>query len=212
MDASIKTLEKRATLHYEGDPGTHLSIVCSGLLKAEQTTSTGKKVILALYTEGDVVGGEILGADRATYQDTVSALCDTTLTLIPKQSIPVDGVTRRLLGQFRETKTVRVDSYYPVRTRICRLLLNLGARFGSLNNGVGHLDLPLSHEDYAAMIGASRVFLTTTFNELKERGALTRRGRVYALDTHKLAEIGGQSCPPDAADSYPGAQRARGLG
>ena len=211
MDASIKTLKKRGTLHHEGDPGTYIGIVSIGLLKAEQTTNMGKKIILELYTEGDIIGGEVLGAEQTTYQDTVSALTEATVTLIPKGSVPVNGVTRRLLGQFRASKTVRVDSHYPVQTRICRLLLSLGARFGSLKDGTVHLDLPLLHEDYAAMIGASRVFLTNTLSELKEKGALTRSGRVYALNLPRLAEISEQGCHLSAAETYASTHSARHL-
>jgi CRP/FNR family transcriptional regulator len=66
-----------------------------------------------------------------------------------------------------------------VEIRIAKLILRLGARCGRRAGGVIHLDLPLTHQEIAEMVGTTRQTVTSALTRLKRQGALS-------IDTHRI--------------------------
>jgi len=64
-------------------------------------------------------------------------------------------------------------------TRIAKLILRLGARYGRREGRVIHLDLPLTHQEIADMVGTTRQTVTSTLSRLKKQGVLS-------IDTHRI--------------------------
>jgi CRP/FNR family transcriptional regulator len=77
-----------------------------------------------------------------------------------------------------------------VNTRVTKLLLRLNARYGRPHqNGGSLLDLPLTHQDMADMIGTSRQSVSTAIAHLRQQGLLTTTGhRLCLTDPARLAE------------------------
>jgi CRP-like cAMP-binding protein len=46
--------------------------------------------------------------------------------------------------------------------------------------------VPVTHETLASMIGASRVRVTSTLNQLQREGLLAKRGRLLVVRTERL--------------------------
>src|SRR2546427_395254 len=63
--------------------------------------------------------------------------------------------------------------------RIAKLILRLGARYGRRERGVIHLDIPLTHQEIADMVGTTRQTVTSALSRLKRQGALS-------IDTHRI--------------------------
>ncbi|MFN2348829.1 MAG: Crp/Fnr family transcriptional regulator, partial [Thioalkalivibrio sp.] len=66
-----------------------------------------------------------------------------------------------------------------VESRVIKLLIRLAARYGTTQaNGVCHMELHLTHQEMADMIGTSRQSVTTVLNMLKRQGlvAVGRHG------------------------------------
>ena len=66
-----------------------------------------------------------------------------------------------------------------VDTRIAKLILRLGARYGKLEGRVIHLDIPLTHQEIADMVGATRQTVSGTLSRLKKQGVLS-------IDMHRI--------------------------
>jgi CRP/FNR family transcriptional regulator len=77
-----------------------------------------------------------------------------------------------------------------VNTRVVKLLLRLNARYGRpLETGGSLLDLPLTHQDMADMIGTTRQSVSSAVAQLRQQGLLTSSGhRLCLTDPERLAE------------------------
>jgi CRP/FNR family transcriptional regulator len=77
-----------------------------------------------------------------------------------------------------------------VSTRLATLLLNLGDRFGSQENGAGTvLQVRLTHQDLANMIASTREAVSKVMSEFQRDGHIETRNRQIAiLDRASLME------------------------
>lgn len=181
-----------AQLCRKGDVGRSIYIVEEGLLKAEQYTESGKVVLLELYSAGDVIGCELFQNDITVYQNDISVLVSARLKAVPSDAAHQQNdkvLVSQICHQLWRSHRARVEHQYPVPVRVCRLMVELGLRFGHVRGEQISLALPLSHESYAAMVGTSRVSLTQVMNQLDKRGALSRSGKTYTFNPSKLKQI-----------------------
>ncbi|MGD8560526.1 MAG: Crp/Fnr family transcriptional regulator, partial [Gammaproteobacteria bacterium] len=59
-----------------------------------------------------------------------------------------------------------------VASRVMKLLLKLGKHYGKIVDYGVCLDIPLTHQEMADMIGTSRQTVTTVLGDLKRRGMI----------------------------------------
>jgi CRP-like cAMP-binding protein len=66
-----------------------------------------------------------------------------------------------------------------VDTRIAKLILRLGARYGRREGAIIHLDIPLTHQEIADMVGTTRQTVSSVLSRFKRDGVLS-------IDTHRI--------------------------
>jgi len=66
-----------------------------------------------------------------------------------------------------------------VNTRIAKLILRLSARYGTRVGKEIFLNIPLTHQEIADMVGTSRQTVTSTLSTLKKQGVLS-------IDNHRI--------------------------
>ncbi|REE88561.1 CRP/FNR family transcriptional regulator [Paenibacillus taihuensis] len=59
---------------------------------------------------------------------------------------------------------------HSLRRRVLHLLSTLSAQFGIIQDGYALIDLPLSHQEIANMLGASREAVSNLMSELAKEG------------------------------------------
>ena len=68
-----------------------------------------------------------------------------------------------------------------VTSRVIRLLYRLGGLYGkSVNNGL-RIDLVITHQEMADMIGTSRQTVTTVLGDLKRKGLIETEQRMIVI-------------------------------
>jgi CRP-like cAMP-binding protein len=72
------------------------------------------------------------------------------------------------------------------RPRLQHLLLKLADNLGEPTQEGTVIRVPVTHETLANMIGASRVRVTSTLNQLQREGFVVKRGRFLVVRTEKL--------------------------
>jgi CRP/FNR family transcriptional regulator len=80
-----------------------------------------------------------------------------------------------------------------LRKRLALELLNLADRFGKRHNGGVRIDLPISHELLAAIVGASRQQVTEYLNEFDREKIISRERRRIIIDPKRLRAIASAS-------------------
>jgi CRP/FNR family cyclic AMP-dependent transcriptional regulator len=182
----------------EGEPATHLLILMSGWVKVTTVTRDGRELILALRGHGDIIGelGEVSGYRTASVQaiDQVQSL------LIPNERFSAFLETHPDAGRaFRQVMTQRwgeANSTLLSRftttgaQRLAGLLLDLAERHGIPSFGQVDIELPLSQEELASLVGASRSTLTRAYDSWRHRGFIRTSYRHIAItDVDGLRKI-----------------------
>jgi CRP/FNR family cyclic AMP-dependent transcriptional regulator len=191
-----------ATLCTEGEPSTYVFILLSGWVKVFTVTREGRQVIEALRGAGEIIG-EIAGQVTGYRTANVQAI-GTVRTLI---------VGARELGEFFDTHPAAARAHrramaerqrgdneqqrnlalYSGSQRLAGLLLDLAERQDAAADGAATAPLPLSQEDLASLIGASRSTVTRALRAWRDRRIIgTDPRHIEILDRARLAKMSGR--------------------
>jgi CRP/FNR family transcriptional regulator, cyclic AMP receptor protein len=179
----------------QGDPGTNLYLVESGLVKLCFVDDvTGREIILDLIGEREVFGelalldGEPRSADAVAVDPTSLLLLarDEFLRILharPRVATRlIEELSRRLR---RDAKLLQDASFRDVPARVARTLL----RLSQSTQGPGKGAIRLKQADLARMAGTTRETTSTVLREFEDLGYIERdtRGRVTVLQPEALS-------------------------
>ncbi len=218
-------LKLAARRHYErgefvfesGSPGNNVYILEEGRAKVFKLAESGREMILWFCFPGEIFGlAEISagGGNREVFaQVCTPALihCVSREAFVGFLSTHPDTAARvmdllacrmRTLGEM--LLNLASDD---VRTRLIKLLTRLCARYGQHDGGIHYLEIPLTHQDMADMIGTSRQTVTSEINHLKRLGLLDTAGHRVVIQDELLKD---PSLPFN--EQYEGTRTARDRG
>ncbi|HEX7022571.1 MAG TPA: Crp/Fnr family transcriptional regulator [Trueperaceae bacterium] len=195
QDYPSRELAKGDVLYRAGDPAEAAFYVEEGLLKQSIDLATGKERIVDLAGPGDIIG---LTPPLAYYQDGAEALSPR----VRVRALPSAGLNAELMEsvlvaaglQLARTRDALEDTELPVPARLARTLLRLGQRFGVVvEDEQVRLTLPLTHDNFAAMIGAARETTTAVLSEMRASGLIQgTRGR-YSFNRNQLSDFAAEA-------------------
>lgn len=185
------------TIMRQGEVAQHLFIMTSGRVKIVAGTPEGQSILLAVRGPGDVLG-ELSVLDGTPRSASVIAFEPVRALAIPTDAFrryltqhPL--VMLRLLQvlsqRLRRADDVIVEQGTTVtEQRVVRRLLQLAADHGEVSDdGSIRITLPLSQEDLAGWVGASREGVNKVLKVLREDDTIeTGRQRLTILDLDKL--------------------------
>ena len=192
-----------AALCMEGEPSTHVLILVSGWVKVITVTRDGREMLEALRGPGDVVGeiaGQVTGYRTATIRaiGTVRALIigagqfGEFLDTHPGAAQAHRRVMAEQQRIAQEARRNHVLASGP--QRLACLLLDLVARHGGAGDDAFVAPLPLSQEEIASLIGASRSTVTRALHDWRSRQIIrTSQRHIRILDQGRLLKIAGRS-------------------
>jgi CRP-like cAMP-binding protein len=159
-------------------------VVDSGFVIACAVPPAGdRRMILAVAT-----CGTLLPAPHAHEQ--LIALTETRLILLDealrRRLLELPGAAAAIVAALLESlrdRQVSLSHFATVKHvgRVREKLLQLGRAHGKVVNGGVRLDLPLTHELVAEMVGSARETVTWAFRELGREGLVVREGQRYRL-------------------------------
>jgi CRP-like cAMP-binding protein len=182
----------------EGDVASRAWLVRDGLVKIESSHPDGRSPILALRGAGELIG-EVGALDGGGRSATVTAVVPTSVREFSsdelREVVRADPDTAlaliaHLAARLREADRFRV-SYMgdDVPRRLAGCLCALADRHGRpTDDGLGReIDLPLSQEDLASLIAASRDSVARTLHGWRKRGLVTTgRRSIVIVDVERL--------------------------
>lgn len=171
-----------------GDPGMHVYFLESGRMKIWQPAGSGREVILWFCLPGEIFG--LAEVARGGGRVVCAQACESSLILTVSQEafrgfiasspkaalLSLQVLSARLRGLSDVLVNLVEDE---ADTRIAKLILRLGARYGRRDGRVIHLDIPLTHQEIADMVGTTRQTVTSTLSQMKKLGVLS-------IDTHRI--------------------------
>ncbi len=193
--SSSATYPKGAILFVEGQEARGAFVLCSGRVKLSTGSSHGKSVILRIAEAGEVVGlpGTISGKP---YEATAEALEPIQANFLPRQQFLQfmhqhgDAATRvaEMLchiyyATYQEVKYLGLSE--SAAEKLARFILDL-APPAKDEAGI-RIQLTLTHEEIAEMIGSSRETVTRLFASFKKDKLIEVHGSTLIIkDAHTL--------------------------
>jgi CRP-like cAMP-binding protein len=199
--AHLVSFEKDSTIFHAGEAADLVYIVIEGQAKLRYDASAGRSVLVAIAHPGQMLGvvepAWTVGPSREGQFFTAQAWPSCRVAIIPTARVlrslrklaPEQIV--RVLERRREEWTrlcCRLLEYLTmsVRSRLTHALGEVADHFGVADDRGRLIDLRLSHEDLAALVGASRPMVSKHLKELESEGALAREnGRFLLLSAAK---------------------------
>jgi CRP-like cAMP-binding protein len=194
--AAIEHFGADDVIFHKGDPGDRLYAILSGRVGINTVSRDGKEIILNILDPGEVFG-EIAVLDGKRRTAGALAMEPTKLVRIgraeflpflerhPRLSLRLIEV---LCERLRWTSNIIEDTIFlDIPRRLAKRLLTLIKRHGQpVENGV-KIDMILSQEDLAHMLGATRESVNKGHRALEERGVISRDGRYIVV--HDVASL-----------------------
>jgi CRP/FNR family cyclic AMP-dependent transcriptional regulator len=196
---SAATYPKGAVLFVEGQPARGVFVICNGRVKVSSSSAGGKVMIVRVVEAGEVVGlpGTISGRP---YGATAEVMEPAQVTFIKRDAF------LQFLRQHGEAAVkvaqLLTDIYEAAHQEVRTLGLSRSAseklaKF-ILDWSTGHaqgqdrLQLALTQEEIAEMIGVSRETVTRVLTEFKKKKVLALKGATLTiLDRTALEQLAG---------------------
>jgi CRP-like cAMP-binding protein len=203
---SVWRFQRREQIYAQGEASRDLYILLRGVAKLSGHNKAQQLVLMTLISPGELFGVSALLA-KAVHQFQCDAFTDCVVARIdPQQFVDIVlGVTladfqpfmRMLVSPSRELMTrYSMMLRLPVRDRLLAAFVELGSKLGTPNDRGTVLNVPLTHQDLADLIGATRTVITLQLRDLEREGAIIREGRRLILVPQKLSNEGAIDPPP----------------
>jgi len=185
------TVPRGSLILRPGDEAWALYLLKRGRVRIYKLYPDGRELTLAILGDGNVFGVTELAAQDSL--DIYAEAMDDVL-LCTMRRADVESLLRRhpevamrligLLSQRVHALEALVASlaHEDVRRRLLRLLLELSEDFGVADGEFTRVDVALSHEELATMVGSTRETVTATLSRLAQEGIVRTGRRAIALD------------------------------
>lgn len=179
-----KIIKKGETIFEEGESLKGVYCIKDGVCKLTKLSPNGKDQIVKLIVKGDLLGQRSLIGSETTNLTAV-ALNDMEVCFIPKDEIMNDlqrsrdfslDMLHHMAKDLKESDTVIVNmAQKSVKQRMAETLLLLHEKFGVDSEGM--LNLVLSREDYANLVGTATESAIRILSEFKREGYIATFGK-----------------------------------
>lgn len=187
---------KGSTLLNEGDVSGRVMLLGSGRVKICSFTADGKEVMLALRGPGELLG-DLSAIDGRPISATVCALEEVEVLALSASDFKeflasTPGAALKLLEliteRLRDADQKRGEfGALDAVSRVAARLVEMAERFGEETDEGLRISVPLSQEELAGWIGASRESVSKALQALKARGLIdTHRRGITVCDLEKL--------------------------
>lgn len=185
--------------HEESYPAG-LFCIRAGAVKLFKVAANGKEQIVRLASEGNILGYRaLIGGEQ--YAATAMAMEDSTICAVPRNIffdlVSTDAKLSARIMQLLTTELKMAEerivdiAHKSVKERLAEVLLLLVEKFGTKEDGVS-LDIRLTREELANMIGTATESVIRLLSDLKKSGAIDLEGKVIKIiDRKALIKLAG---------------------
>jgi CRP/FNR family cyclic AMP-dependent transcriptional regulator len=191
----VRVYRRNQIIFLEEETGNYMYLVLSGKVKVAKSSASGKETLLAIHRPGDFFG-EMSLLDGQTSPATVSAIEDSKIISVSaadfhkyllhneKVLLQIINVLCARLRQVWQTQSMS-SSTADVRIRMG--IHQLAQKHGIRDAHGTIIDLKITHQELAEMVGTSRETVTRVLAQLRKKGIveITQR-RITLLDDEAL--------------------------
>jgi CRP/FNR family transcriptional regulator len=191
--------KKGQILYYEGTRPLGIFCINSGVVKVYKTASNGKEQIIHLAKEGDFLGySALLGEEN--YASSSMIIEDAKICFIPKESFLstlfnntpfFKRITKALSHEIGVMEAKLTDANQKsIRERLAYVLLQLGSTFGIEGGETQKINLVLSRDEIAGLVGTATESIIRLLSEFKKDNLIDLDGKkIIIKDRRGLARL-----------------------
>ena len=193
---------KSDPVYVPGEPSDVVYLLKKGRVKISRLSEDGREVTLAILDAGEIFG-EVEALDAVPRESMVQALEPVTICEISREDFcrylhtypEVGGRVFKLTrGRLRQIETRVSDLVFKsAPARLARLLLTLCETMGERvadEEDVIQLQVRLSHQNLANLIGTSRETVSSLIGQFARHGLLRQQNRyIFILDRERLSRV-----------------------
>jgi CRP-like cAMP-binding protein len=196
---SIRPFKKNKIIFDQNEDARLVYLLISGVVKVSYLHSDENPTIVSLHP-----AGEFFGLDSLVPQMKHPFRCDafencTVGTIRPQLLVEILlGISYEIFLRWHTGAMVAGRKIYvhcikgiglDLRKRLALELLNLAERFGRADARGIMIDVNISHEVLAGIVGASRQQVTEHLNQFDREKCISRDGRRIIINAQKLRPI-----------------------
>ena len=195
----MASFKKKDDIFAEGDPPEWFYIVSKGKVKITKLSHEGKEIILEIISPYDIFGG-VAVLRNFPYPANAIAMEDSEVVKISRKNLMrlVDRFPNlmhcialklgdRMKSSYDSLKNIALER---VEARIAALLLKLANKVGVKTAEGLLIDMRLTKQDVADMVGTTVETSIRTFSKFKKEGLVTDMdGKFVIRDEEGLAEL-----------------------
>ncbi|SFL08129.1 Crp/Fnr family transcriptional regulator [Halanaerobium salsuginis] len=198
QNSYARIYEKEEVIFFENDSVKKLYLLVKGKVKLSMLSAEGKEKVLTILQEGDIFG-ELSLFDEDPHPLTAEVMETARLLVIPwheleKMIIQKPSLAIKIIEALAKktrllTSQVRELVFQDAAGRLASLLSRLAEDFGRKIEDGTVIDLVLTHQEIANLIGSSRVTVTKLINRFIDEGLMTiKKRKIIILDFESLGE------------------------
>jgi len=175
-------LTDKCCVYRQGSSCSHVFLLSKGIIKVSHVSEQGNEWTVALLKRGDILGRLQADSVAKVMEETAQALGDATLIRFEHDDFKQLLIQQPdLAWQVFETQCVRRQQAerkllnimaQPVENRVITMLKELAELFGIRCTHGYALEIQLTQQELADLVGASRPVVSTIMNDLRNRGIL----------------------------------------
>lgn len=191
---TMQLLPKRATFFDQGDANKIIFLIKTGRVRISRNTADGKEVTVAILGPGDMFGEDALfgGGERTTVatcmEETLicKAHADDLIGLLTGNSGLALNVAQMLSDRLSDASATIEDlAYAKISDRLVNLFDRLAGELGRATGDGTFLDVRLTHQDIASIIGSTRETVSLEMSNLVRAGQIKQEGGYITVLTRK---------------------------
>ncbi|HEV3312755.1 MAG TPA: Crp/Fnr family transcriptional regulator [Chloroflexota bacterium] len=192
------TFRRGDVVFHQGDPSGRLFVVEEGWVKLTRQSDGGDELLIDVFGPGSLFG-EVSIFSNEPRTGTVAAIEPVTMTALSRDSFYklvlthpriALGCLEILAGRLRASDELVQDmSFLDVPARLAKRLLELADQRGVDTAGGRMIDLRITQEELATMVGTTRESINKTLAVFRRQGILgNASGRMVIKDRDRLGK------------------------
>lgn len=193
----VRRYARKRTILFQGETPQSVMLLQKGLVKVYGITSTGDQRTVTLLTEGDIFPMSWVFGKTAVCMYYYEAVTDCTVVLVTKEDYQAGldadpALQKQIFDNYMShyigaTMHVYALEQSHAQDKLVYILHFLVARFGEkMSDGRYVINLRLSHQDIAEMVGITRETTAVELHRLKEKKLIDYQKFTYIVDVPRL--------------------------
>lgn len=194
--ADLRRVQARQVIIEQGSTGHEMYALLHGRMKVARHTEDGREIILAILEAGDVFG-ELAMLDGGPRTATVETLEPCELMVFRREAVigflenhptVMRQLIQDLCARLRSADEMVQDTLFlPIASRLGKALKSLAAQHGDAGPDGVRIDLKLTQQEVANLIGTSRESVNKQLNAWHDAGLIAMdNGHIRLIDPTNL--------------------------